>query len=171
MERVSYRFDILCDYGIFRDLQRHRMMTLEWQRLGTLHGYVVPDSVVDIGAEGRWRAAMDRAAGLSDAVNDAVGADAAQYAVPFAYRIRFYMDLNAREAFHMLELRTAEGGHPDYRRVCQEMHRLIRDEAGHTAIAEAMRFVDHGDYGLGRLATERRAAAKRAAAGVADPDD
>jgi thymidylate synthase ThyX len=171
MERVSYRFDILCDYGIFRDLQRHRMMTLEWQRLGTLHGYVVPDSVVDIGAEGPWRAAMERAGGLYDAVDDASGGDVAQYAVPFAYRIRFYMDLNAREAFHMLELRTAEGGHPDYRRVCQEMHRLIRDEAGHTAIAEAMRFVDHSDYGLGRLATERRAAAKRAAAGVDDPDD
>jgi hypothetical protein len=168
---VSYRFDILCDYGIFRDLQRHRMMTLEWQRLGTLHGYVVPDSVVDIGAEGPWRAAMERAGGLYDAVDDASGGDVAQYAVPFAYRIRFYMDLNAREAFHMLELRTAEGGHPDYRRVCQEMHRLIRDEAGHTAIAEAMRFVDHSDYGLGRLATERRAAAKRAAAGVDDPDD
>ena len=171
MERVAYRFDILCDYGIFRDLQRHRMMTLEWQRLGTLHGYALPDSIADIGAEQPWRAAMDRAAALHDDLVAAHGPDVAQYAVPFAYRIRFYMDMNAREAFHMLELRTAQGGHPDYRRVCQEMHRLIRDQAGHTAIAGAMRFVDHDDYGLGRLATERRAAAKRAAAGVADPED
>ena len=171
LERVSYRFDILCDYGIFRDLQRHRMMTLEWQRLGTRHGYVLPESVADIDAEDAWRTAMDRAAALHDAVTRSTGAEVAQYVVPFAYRIRFYMDMNAREAFHMLELRTAQGGHPDYRRVCQEMHRLIRDQAGHTAIAAAMRFVDHDDYGLGRLETERRAAAKRAAAGVADPDD
>ncbi|HSM01896.1 MAG TPA: FAD-dependent thymidylate synthase [Acidimicrobiia bacterium] len=171
MERASYRFDILCDYGIFRDLQRHRMMTLEWQRLGTKHGYVLPESVADIGAEEQWRDAMDRAAAVHGDIDRVLGPDAAQYAVPFGYRIRFYMDMNAREAFHMLELRTAQGGHPDYRRVCQEMHRLIRDVAGHAGIAAAMRFVDHDDYGLGRLATERRAAAKRAAAGVADPED
>ena len=171
MERVAYRFDILCDYGIFRDLQRHRMLTLDWQRLGTLHGYVVPESVTDVGAEGVWHGALARAEALHGALSSSLGADLAQYTVPFAYRIRFFMHLNAREAFHLLELRTAEGGHPDYRRVCQEMHRLIREQAGHRAIADAMRFVDYGDHGLGRLETERRAAAKRAAAGVADPDD
>lgn len=171
MERVGYRFDVLCDYGIFRDLQRHRMLTLEWQRLGILHGYTVPESIGDVGAEGVWHDAMERASTLHGALMSSLGPELAQYSVPFAYRIRFFMHLNAREAFHLLELRTAEGGHPDYRRVCQEMHRLIRDQAGHRAIADAMRFVDHGDHGLGRLATERRAAAKRAAAGVADPDD
>lgn len=171
MERVAYRFDILCDYGIFRDLQRHRMLTLDWQRLGTLHGYVVPESIIDVEAEAAWHEAMARAEALHGEMASSLGAELAQYSVPFAYRIRFFMQLNAREAFHLLELRTAEGGHPDYRRVCQEMHRLIRDQAGHRSVADAMRFVDHGDHGLGRLATERRAAAKRAAAGVADPDD
>jgi thymidylate synthase ThyX len=171
MERVSYRFDILCDYGIFRDLQRHRMLTLEWQRLGTLHGFVIPESIVDLGAEGEWRSAMERAEGLHASLVADHGADVAQYAVPFAYRIRFFMQLDAREAFHLIELRTAEGGHPDYRRVCQEMHRLIRDQAGHEVVADAMRFVDHRDYGLGRLTTERRAAAKRAAVGIEDPGD
>ena len=89
--------------------------------------------------------------------------------VPFAYRIRFYMDLNAREAFHLIELRTAQGGHPDYRRVCQDMHRLIRDQAGHTLIAEAMNYVDYEDYELGRLERERRSAERRRSAGVAEP--
>jgi len=169
MERVSYRFDILCDYGIFRDLQRHRMLTLEWQRLGTLHGFVTPESIVEVGAEAEWQAALERAGALHGAISADLGAEVAQYAVPFAFRIRFFMQLNAREAFHLIELRTAEGGHPDYRRVCQEMHRLIRDQAGHRMIADAMRFVDHEDHGLGRLTTERRAAARRAAAGLADP--
>jgi thymidylate synthase ThyX len=170
MERSDYRFDILCDYGIFRDLQRHRMLTLEWQRLGTRHGFVTPGTLADVGASATWEAAMERAAGLVERITAAAGPDVAQYAVPFAFRIRFFMQLNAREAFHLIELRTAQGGHPDYRRVCQEMHRLIGEKAGHSLIADAMSFVDYQEYELERLETERRAAAKRAAAGVAEPD-
>lgn len=169
MERTGYRFDILCDYGIFRDLQRHRLMTLDWQRLGTQHGYVTPEPIEAVGATELWDEAMDRAAHLTERLDDAAGSDVAQYSVPFAYKIRFFMDLNARQAFHLIELRTAQGGHPDYRRVCQDMHRLIRDQAGHTAIAEAMNYVDYNDYELGRLESERRSAAKRQAAGVPEP--
>ena len=169
MERTGYRFDILCDYGIFRDLQRHRLMTLDWQRLTTDHGYVTPDPVREVGGTELWDEAMDRTAHLSERIVAAAGPDAAQYAVPFAFRIRFYMDLNAREAFHLIELRTAQGGHPDYRRVCQEMHRLIRDQAGHALIADAMNYVDYNDYELGRLESERRSEARRKAAGVPEP--
>ncbi len=170
MERVFYRFDVLCDFGIFRDLQRHRMLTLDWQRLGPEHGYVLPESIADVGAEPVWREAMDRTAALHGDVAAAAGPDVAQYVVPFAYKIRFYFHLNAREAFHLIELRTGQGGHPDYRRVCQDMHRLIGEQAGHRAIADAMSYVDHNDYDLARLEGERRAAARRAAAGVADPE-
>ena len=171
MERSGYRFDILCDYGIFRDLQRHRMMTLEWQTLGTDHGYVTPDGITDVGMAATWDAAMERAAAHHRSLAESVGHRVAQYAVPLAFRVRFFMQMNAREAFHLLELRTAEGGHAGYRRVCQEMHRLIGEEAGHHLIAAAMTYVDHKRYGLGRLGSERRAAAKRAAAGVADPTE
>ncbi len=79
-----------------------------------------------------------------------------------AYRIRFAMQMNAREAMHVLELRTAPQGHPAYRAVCQEMHRLIAEQAGHRAIADAMRHVDHGAYELERLEAERAAEARRA---------
>ncbi|OFW66787.1 MAG: thymidylate synthase [Actinobacteria bacterium RBG_16_68_21] len=171
LERAGYRFDILCDYGIFRDLQRHRMLTIEWQRLGTSHGYLTPTAITDISAGPDWDDAMAGAAALYERVAAAVGREVAQYVVPLAFRVRFFMQLNAREAFHLLELRTGEGGHPGYRRVCQEMHRQIRDVAGHRRIADAMRFVDHEDYGLGRLGTERRAAARRATAGVTEPEE
>lgn len=156
MERVNYRFDIKCDFGSFRDLQRHRMLTLEWQRLGTIHGYTTPDVLSEIGSVPDWDAAMGRAAELHTKLAGQLGSDVAQYAVPFGFRIRFVMQLNAREAFHMLELRTAREGHPDYRRVCQEMHRLILEKAGHRAIADAMKFVDYGEYELERIAAERR---------------
>jgi len=161
MERVSYRFDILSDFGSFRDLQRHRMLTLEWQRLGTLHGYVTPPDIEATGQGGRWREAMDRMSGLHGSLSAELGPDVAQLAVPFAFRLRYVMQLNAREAFHMLELRTSPQGHPDYRRVCLEMHRLIREQAGHRLIADAMAYINREAFDLGRLEAERRAAAKR----------
>ena len=168
MERTSYRFDILSDYGAFRDLQRHRMLTIEWQRLSTQHGYVTPDAIADMGGTAAWEEVMERTATLADHIDRAHGPVTAQYAVPFAYRIRYYIDMNAREAFHLLELRSQSSGHPGYRAIAQDMHRLIRDEAGHHAIADAMQFVDHDNYDLARLEDERRLAARRAARGMRD---
>jgi thymidylate synthase ThyX len=82
-----------------------------------------------------------------------------------AYRIRFVMDMNAREAMHVIELRTAPAGHPAYRRVCQQMHRLIGSVAGHHAIAAAMQFADHSAVELERLQEERRLEIRRQAQG------
>jgi thymidylate synthase ThyX len=104
---------------------------------------------------------MSGSAELYDALQAAGLPDAAQYAVAMAYRVRFYMDMNAREAMHMIELRTAPQGHPAYRRVCQQMHTLIGDRAGHRAIAAAMKFVDHSVVELERLGSERMLERKR----------
>ncbi|MDX1658603.1 MAG: FAD-dependent thymidylate synthase [Nitriliruptorales bacterium] len=166
-ERVWYRFDVLGDYGGFRDLQRHRMLTIEWQNLTTRHGYETPDELEDAGLAGRWHEALER----SDELYRRLLPDhplEAQYAVCFAYRVRYVMQMNARAAMQMLELRSTPQGHPQYRQVVQEMHRLIAEEAGHTAIADAMRFVDHGAAELERLESERAAEQRRR--GSAGPD-
>ncbi len=162
-ERTSYRFDVLCDYGAFRDLQRHRTLTIEWQALSPAHGFEPPPDIEAIGASSDWDAVMTESADLFDAMAGAGLGPAAQYAVSMAYRIRFVMQMNAREAMHLIELRTTPQGHPTYRRVCQEMHRLIRDGAGHGAIADAMRFVDLSGGEQGRLEAERRTEARRPA--------
>jgi thymidylate synthase ThyX len=161
-ERTSYRFDVLTDYGAFRDLQRHRLMTIDWQSLTTRHGHIRPEAVIESGAGADWDAAMTRSAELFDALTSAGLRDAAQYAVSLAYRVRFIMDMNAREAMHVIELRTAPAGHPAYRRVCQQMHTLIHEQAGHHAIADAMQFTDHSAVELERLQEERRLEKKRA---------
>ena len=164
-ERIDYRFDIVADYGAFRDLQRHRMLTIEWQPLSTRHGYEVPDAVEEAGLRDPFDDAMERSAALYDALLDPFP-EQAPYAVSLAYGIRFAMQLNAREAMHMLELRTAPSGHPAYRQIGQEMHRLIAEQAGHRAVAAAMSYVDHTTYELERLAAERAAEARRAAGPV-----
>ncbi|MFZ6002565.1 MAG: FAD-dependent thymidylate synthase [Actinomycetota bacterium] len=160
-ERLSYRFDVLADYGAFRDLQRHRMLSIEWQQLSPRHGFTRPEAVEMAGCAARFEEAMERSAALHDALEERFPPQAA-YAVSLAYRIRFYMQLNAREAMHMLELRTTPQGHPAYRVVGQDMHRLIADQAGHRAVAEAMKFVDHSpEPSLERLDSERRAESRR----------
>jgi thymidylate synthase ThyX len=104
---------------------------------------------------------MDDAAGLHEALVAAGLSEVAQYAVTMAYRMRYYMELNAREAMHMIELRTSPQGHPAYRRICQAMHRLIAGQAGHRAIAAAMTFADLSDAEEGRLSAERAAEKRR----------
>jgi thymidylate synthase ThyX len=162
-ERTQYRFDVLADYGAFRDLQRHRLLTLDWQPLSTEHGYTEPAAIEEAGALNDWNAVMERSAALASTLREHALDDAVPYAVAMAYRVRFYMDMNAREAMHVIELRTAPQGHPSYRRVCQLMHRAIEEVAGHRAIAAAMRFADHSAVELERLQSERALDAKRRA--------
>jgi len=162
LERVSYRFDVLSDYGAFRDLQRHRMLTIQWQALGPQHGYVLPPEVVDAGAGASFSEAMERSAALHDALLAMFPAQA-PYAVALGYNVRYSMDMNAREALHLIELRSGPAGHPSYRQVAQQMHRLIAEEAGHPLVAAMMSFVDHGATGLERLEGERRSEARRQA--------
>jgi hypothetical protein len=161
-ERTSYRFDVLTDYGAFRDLQRHRIMTIDWQALSPGHGHTQPEAIVEAGGDADWRAVMERSAELHHAMTAAGLGAAAQYSVAMAYRVRFVMDMNARQAMHVIELRTQPAGHPTYRRVCQQMHTLIDTVAGHHAVAAAMKYVDHSVIELERLQEERRLEAKKA---------
>jgi thymidylate synthase ThyX len=164
-ERTSYRFDVLCDYGAFRDLQRHRLLTTEWQGLTPAHGYELPKEIEEAGVLPDWETVQASSAELFDDLRRAGLGEAARYAVSMAYRIRFYLDMNAREAMHLIELRSSPQGHPVYRRVAHQMHRLIAGRAGHRAIAGAMSFVDHSEVDLERLDAERRSDAKRRSLG------
>jgi thymidylate synthase ThyX len=162
-ERAVYTFDVVADYGAFRDLQRHRMCTIVWQPLTPDLGYDLPGDVAEAGLAEPFQAAMAASAGLYAALAPRFPAQA-PYAVGLAHRVRFAMTMNARELMHLAELRSTPQGHPAYRWVAQRMHQLVATEAGHRGLAEAMRFVVHdepgGQAGLGRLAAERRLQAR-----------
>jgi thymidylate synthase ThyX len=159
-ERTDYRFDLVTDYGAFRDLQRHRLLTIEWQPLGVDLGYDVPAIIEESGLEADFAETIDRSRSLYEAMRGPFP-EQAGYAVSLAFRIRYVMQMNAREAIHLLELRSGPQGHPSYRRVAQQMHRAVHDVAGHRAIAAAMSHVDHGSSDLERLEAERRAERRR----------
>ena len=152
-ENAYYTFDILGNYGIYRDLQRHRVLTQERQDLTVLHGYDTPKEFKELGMEEEYHEVMRKAAeAYWLAFKQAP--KLAQYVVPFGYRIRWYMTMNLREVYHMTELRTSRQGHPDYRRICQKMHKLVKEK--HPLLSEYMRFVDLNDYELERLEAEKR---------------
>ncbi len=159
-ERTDYRFDVVSDYGAFRDLQRHRMLTIEWQPLGTTLGYDVPEVVDGAGLTDRYVTSLERSRELAEVLDGPFPVESV-YAVALAYRIRYSMQMNAREAMHLLELRSGPQGHPSYRWVAQEMHRQIADRAGHHLVAEAMSHVHYGSEDLERLDSERRAEGRR----------
>jgi thymidylate synthase ThyX len=162
-EALRYRFEIVSDYGAFRDLQRHRMLTVQWQGLTPDLGAAVPDEVVEAGCGDDYRRALDRSRDEYARLAAAGHGEAAPYALCLGYRIRYVLDLNAREAMHLIELRSGREGHPGYRAVAHELHAQIG--AQHPAVAAAMSHVDTSvEPRLERILSEMRVQSRRAAA-------
>lgn len=155
-EQTSYLFEVECDYGAFRDLQRHRILSIEWQDLGVSLGYSIPELISDFGLEKKYTGLLERARSLYDQMLPILGTKVSSYAVPMGYRIRFLLELNAREAMHLIELRSSPQGHSEYRKVAQKMFECIANIANHRNIARSMVFVDLDQYRLGRLSSLRR---------------
>jgi thymidylate synthase ThyX len=160
-EALRYRFEIVSDYGAFRDLQRHRMLTCQWQRLGPDLGAGVPDELREAGVEGEFERGLEISRTEYERLAAAGVHEIAPYALCLAYRIRYTLDLNAREAMHLIELRSGREGHPTYRAVAQAMHERIA--AVHPGVANAMSFVDTSqEPRLERILSEIRTQRKKA---------
>jgi thymidylate synthase ThyX len=161
-EALRYRFEVVSDYGAFRDLQRHRMLTVQWQALGPELGAGVPDELEQAGVAGSYREGLERSRAEYERIASAGQPELASYALCLGYRIRYVLDMNAREAMHLIELRSGREGHPAYRAVAHALHAEIA--AVHPAVAAAMSFVDRDtEPRLERILSEIRAHAKQAA--------
>jgi thymidylate synthase ThyX len=158
-EALRYRFEIVADYGAFRDLQRHRMLTIQWQSLTPDLGAGIPEQVELAGCGEEYQRALERSRVEYERLRAAGLHTAAPYALCLGYRIRFILDLNAREAMQLIELRSGREGHPSYRAVAHEMHAQIASV--HPAVAAAMRHVDeHAEPRLERILSEMRTHAR-----------
>ncbi len=151
-ENAYLRFEIVMDIGSYRDLHRHRMMTQERQAFSTFHGYSVPLELQQAGLAEPFEEALQRADQLFRKL-EPIDRDLAQYAVPLAYRVRFYQWQNFRQLFWETELRTVSQGHPDYRFIEQEKYRLVKEKF--PLIASFM-LVDLNEYPVARRGTEEQ---------------
>jgi thymidylate kinase/thymidylate synthase ThyX len=155
LEKAHYSWDIMCDYGIFRDLQRHRMVDdIEWQELTPRYGYDIPQLIEDAGLVEQFEACFNISLKLHSFLQAAGHELEAQYATLLGHKMRWKVTYNAREAFHIHELRTSPQGHPGYRHLVQLMHERLCEV--HPMLGQAMKFVNQGeDPELTRLAAER----------------
>lgn len=157
-ESTHYTFDLLNNFGMFRDLHRHRALTLQRQLLTTDHGYAMPDEIRALGIEGDYKDCMERSKEAFGKIR-ARHPEQGQYVVNFAYNYPYYMKLNLREAAHLIELRTVPQGHADYRRVAQQMYRQINRV--HPCLSRIIKFADLKEYDLERFESEKRTEKKR----------
>lgn len=155
LENAHYSWDLVCDYGIFRDLQRHRMVDdLAWQQLTPRYGYDVPELVQEADLTDSFQECFDLSLQLYSILQAAGFALEAQYATLLGHKMRWKMTFNAREAFHFIELRTAPQGHPGYRKLTHQMYEKLCEV--HPMLGAAMKFVNKDeDPELTRLAAER----------------
>ena len=157
-EMIDYTFELFTNFGIFRDLHRHRILTLERQLLSTRHGYDLPPEMVDSGLDKDFRDCMYLSKHAYEEIAKTMPEEA-QYVVNFAYRYPYFVKMNLREACHMVELRTAPQGHPDYRIVCQKIYNEIMRV--HPQLAQGIKFVDMNRYQLERFDAEKKSEKKR----------
>jgi thymidylate synthase ThyX len=157
-EMVEYLFEMFTNFGMFRDLHRHRILTMERQLLSTKHGYDIPKEIIDSGIEKDFKDCMYLSSNTYQNIVKTMPVEA-QYAVNFAYKYPYFIKINLRELYHVIELRTTAQGHPDYRYICQQMFKKINDI--HPLLMKGMKFVDLNRYELGRFDTEKRKEMKR----------
>ena len=157
-ESVYYTFDLLNNFGMFRDFHRHRALTLERQLLTTDHGYNIPNEIKTLGIEKEYIECMAKTKQTFDKIR-IKHPEQGQYVVNFAYNYPYFMKFNLREACHLIELRTVPQGHIDYRRVAQQMFKEINKV--HPNLSKIMKFVDLKEYDLERFESEKRSEEKR----------
>jgi thymidylate synthase ThyX len=157
-EMSEYTFDLVTNFGMFRDFHRHRVLTIERQLLTTDHGFAVPREITTLGIEKEFKDCMYKAKEVFDSIRKKLP-EQAQYVVNFAYNYPYFIHLNLREACHLIELRTVPQGHIDYRTVAQSMYKQINKV--HPTLSKIFKFVDLKKYELERFESEKRTEEKR----------
>lgn len=153
LEHASFTFEIVADFGAYRDLHRHRMLTQERQMLGCELGYFIPQEIRECNLEEKYVAAMERAKGAWHEIAKELPEEA-QYVVPMAYHLRWYFHINLRALQWLCELRSQAAGHPTYRYLAQQMAKEVIEVF--PEFERFFKFVDYGGYDLGRLGQEER---------------
>lgn len=157
LEHATFTFEVLADFGVYRDLQRHRMLTQERQLLSSDYGFYTPPEIIGTEMEAEYFQAMEKAKSAYDTVSQELPEEA-QYIVPMAYNIHWYFHVNLRSLQWLCELRSQAAGHTTYRRIAQEMARQVSKAI--PSFERFFKFVDFEGYELGRLDAEIRSEKK-----------
>jgi len=153
LEHAQFTFEIVGDFGAYRDLHRHRMLTQERQLLTTHYGYYTAPELIGTSMEKEYREALEKADEVFRTIAKELPEEA-QYVVPMGYNVRWYFHVNLRALQWLCELRSTPAGHPQYRLVAQQLAKLAI--GAHPEFECFFKFVDFDGYDLGRLGQEQR---------------
>lgn len=153
LEHANFTFEITADFGVYRDLHRHRMLTQERQLLTCNHGFFLPPELQGTSMESEYLQAMRTARDVYLTIAAELPEEA-QYVVPMAYNVRWYFQANLRALQWLCELRSSAAGHPNYRLVAQAMAKEVSKIF--PQFERFFRFVDFEGYDLGRLSQEQK---------------
>jgi len=153
LESALFTFEIISDFGVYRDLHRHRMLTQERQLLSCDYGFYVPPEIAGTNLEAAYNAALLQAAEVYNTIGKELREEA-QYVVPMAYNVRWYFTINLRALQWLCELRSQPAGHMSYRYVAQAMAQQV--SRVFPEFERFFKFVDFEGYELGRLGQEQR---------------
>lgn len=117
---VDMTFDIMMDYGAYRDLQRHRRCEQFSENLSPGYGYVIPDDIIGTELEELYCNTMNLIHSYEDedVIHDPI---LIQYMVPLGYLHRTEFKMDMAELYYITELRTKPQGHISYRRIAFDM--------------------------------------------------
>lgn len=158
LEHANFTFEIIADFGVYRDLHRHRTLTQERQLLTCDYGFYIPPEIIGTDLEAEYTNALYKAKEAYDIISSSLPEEA-QYAVPMAYNVRWYFNVNLRALQWLCELRSAPAGHTTYRFVAQMMAKQISEAC--PAFERFFKFMDYDGYNLGRLDQEQRRVSKQ----------
>jgi thymidylate synthase ThyX len=157
LEHSLFTFDIIMDYGAFRDLQRHRMCTQTNTVLTTDLGYDTPKDIINAGVEEDYKKAMEKAKEVYDKVKDKYPLEA-QYILPLGFRKRFLVSMNLREIYHLVKIRTTPMAHDSYRRIAYKVYELVKEK--YPLLAKYI-VCNYSQEELGRLKSEEKTEARK----------
>lgn len=153
LELASFTFELVADFGVYRDLHRHRMLTQERQLLTCDYGYYIPSEIIGTDLEEEYHKAMEQAKDAYDKISSSLPEEA-QYIVPMAFNVRWYFHINLRALQWLCELRSAPAGHSSYRYAAQNMAKQVCQAI--PQFERFFKFVDYEGYDMGRLGQEQR---------------
>lgn len=120
----AFTFDILMDIGAWRDMHRHRRCQQVQQNFTTVHGYDVPQALIDAGLDQEYRQAMDAVRQDIESLRKK-DQEASLYAIPFGFKVRCLFKMDYAEAEYISKLRSGVKGHWSYRTVAWQMKQQL----------------------------------------------
>ncbi|MDA3855194.1 MAG: FAD-dependent thymidylate synthase [Candidatus Woesearchaeota archaeon] len=157
-------FEFLTDAGAYRDYQRHRASPQLYQGMGAIHGYDYPEYMDLLGMEEFTKDYDEIMTKITNLSREVIKEEIyeTEYIAALGHLLRTTFEMDPGQLAYIIELRTTPHGHHSYRKLFQEVYKLVQLKA--PIFSKYIR-VDQ-DLQATRVKQEEKAAKKREELGL-----